>query len=140
MEIGVTEITALQCEHSERHSIKADRIHRLMVSAMKQSLHFQLPAFHEGMEAQTFMRQHAELEAQKFIAYCGEDTENLPLGRVCRQGGEIIVMIGPEGDFSPEEIQTALHCGFQTVSLGHSRLRTETAAVVACATLHAIHA
>ncbi len=140
VEIGVTEITALQCAHSERSSIKADRIRRLMVSAMKQSLHFQLPLFHEGIEAKSFLQQHATLEEQKFIAYCGSDTVNPPLGKVCRPGGDILVMIGPEGDFSHEEIQMAQHCGFSTVSLGNSRLRTETAAVVACTTIHVIHA
>ncbi|MBO7624788.1 MAG: RNA methyltransferase, partial [Bacteroidales bacterium] len=137
VEIGVTEISCLQCEHSERFTVKAERMERLMVSAMKQSLHFRLPLFHPAVPAKDFIRQ--QNAGQRFIAWCGSDAESLPLKQACRQGGGIVVMIGPEGDFSPEEVRLARECGFQTVSLGNSRLRTETAAVVACTIVHCIH-
>lgn len=138
VEIGVTEISCLQCEHSERTSVKADRIERLMVSAMKQSLHFRLPLFHPKVTAADFIRQQHE-GSQRFIAWCGSDGDSLPLKQACKPGGDVIVLIGPEGDFSPEEVGLAKQHGFQTVSLGNSRLRTETAAIVACTIVHCIN-
>ena len=139
VEIGVTEISCLHCEHSERFTVKAERMERLMVSAMKQSLHYRLPLFHPEVSATGFIRQQQNTENQRFIAWCGDNMESTPLKQACRQGGDIVVMIGPEGDFSPEEVRLARECGFQTVSLGQSRLRTETAAVVACTIVHCIH-
>ena len=138
VEIGVTEISCLHCDHSERFTVKAERMERLMVSAMKQSLHFRLPLFHPEISAKDFIRQQQNA-GQRFIAWCGSDAETVPLKQVCRQGGGSVVMIGPEGDFSPEEVRLARECGFQPVSLGNSRLRTETAAVVACTIVHCIH-
>ncbi len=138
VEIGVTEISCLHCDHSERFTVKAERMERLMVSAMKQSLHFRLPQFHPEITATDFIRQQ-QAGSQRFIAWCGSDVDTLPLKQACQPGGRIVVMIGPEGDFSPEEVRLAKTCGFQTVSLGNSRLRTETAAIVACSIIHCIH-
>lgn len=139
VEIGISEITCLQCEHSERSNINAERMQRLMVAAMKQSLHFQLPVFNARRTFKEFMEMQRHTASQKFIAYCGEDADSLPLKQACRPGGECIVLIGPEGDFSPEEVALSKQCGFLPVSLGNSRLRTETAALVACHTVHLIN-
>lgn len=139
VEIGISEITFLQCKHSERSGIKADRIQRLMVAAMKQSLHFQLPVFNESRNFKDFMQMQQLADNQKFIAYCGEDEDILPLKRACAPCGEVVVLIGPEGDFSPEEVHLSKQCGFRPVSMGNSRLRTETAALVACHTIHLIN-
>lgn len=139
VEIGISEITCLQCEHSERSNMNAERIRRLMVAAMKQSLHFQLPVFHESCRFKDFMQTEQHAVHQKFIAYCGEDADIRPLKQACHPGGEVVVLIGPEGDFSPEEVALSKQCGFQAVSMGNSRLRTETAALVACHTVHLIN-
>ena len=139
VEIGVSKISCLICDHSERTSVKNERIQRLMVSAMKQSLHFNLPEFCPEVSFNSFVSAQRTDESQRFIAYCGEDTDTVPLSRSCRPVGETVIMIGPEGDFSPEEVLLAKQHGFQTVSLGKSRLRTETAAIVACTTIHCIH-
>lgn len=139
VEIGISEITCLQCEHSERSGLKAERMQRLMVAAMKQSLHFRLPVFNEHRSFKDFMQLQQHAGGQKFIAYCGEDGDIRPLKHACRPGGEVVILIGPEGDFSPEEIRLAKQCGFLPVSMGRSRLRTETAALVACHTVHLIN-
>ena len=139
VEIGVTEISCLHCAHSERFTVKTARMERLMVSAMKQSLHFRLPLFHPQVACMDFIRQQTAADSQRLIAYCGEDADTVSLPKACHPGGTFVVMIGPEGDFSPEEVQMAKQCGFRTISLGSSRLRTETAAVVACTLVHSIH-
>ena len=139
VEIGITEISCLQCAHSERTTVRSDRIQRLMVSAMKQSLHFRLPAFNPQMTFKQLAGRPHPNSAQCFIAYCGEDNDTLPLKQACCPGGDVTVLIGPEGDFSPEEVLEAKQNGFRPVSLGESRLRTETAALVACATIHFIN-
>ncbi len=135
-EIGITRVTPLLCHHSERKEIKADRLEKVMVSAMKQSLKAYLPQLDEMTKFATLVKQ--PFNGQKFIAHCEEQHREL-LKNVVRPGENYLILIGPEGDFSPEEIQLALDNGFLPVSLGKSRLRTETAGLVACHTFNLLN-
>ena len=134
VEIGITEITALACERSEHISVKADRVQRLMIAAMKQSLRIDLPTFTPSTSFSAFIQETQNRYAQKYIAYCGALAQNPPLlQKICQACQDTLILIGPEGDFSPKEIQQAMDCGFIPVSLGKFRLRTETSALLACA-------
>lgn len=133
MEIGVHEITPVICDHSERKVVKLNRFERVLQSAMKQSLHYRMPKLNEPINYSDFI--NTAVEGDKFIAYCEDKTEKSYLQKEIKPKEKIIILIGPEGDFSPEEIQTALNSGWKAVSLGESRLRTETAAIVACHTV-----
>lgn len=127
-EIGVDEITPIICKHSERKAIKKERLDKIVVSAMKQSLKFHLPKFNEATTFQNFIKQ--DFEGDIFIAHC-EETDKKTLKSELKPQQKITILIGPEGDFSTKEIETALQQHFIPVSLGESRLRTETAGVVA---------
>lgn len=132
VEVGVGEITLLDCDHSERSFLKTDRLERLALSAMKQSLHLTLPRINPAVKLREWLRTFAGgTPALRFIAHCEADQPRTPLGSVLEAGRDAVVLIGPEGDFSQEEIDLALQCGFKPVSLGPSRLRTETAALYA---------
>ena len=135
-EIGVNRITPLLCHHSERKEIKADRLEKVMVSAMKQSLKAYLPQLDAMTKFTTFIKQ--PFDGGKFIAHCDEQHREL-LKSVVKPGENYLILIGPEGDFSPEEIRLALDAGFVPVSLGESRLRTETAGIVACHTFNLLN-
>lgn len=135
-EIGIDEITPIICQHSERKTIKPKRFDRVLQSAMKQSLHYSLPKLNESISFAKFM-ETANAE-QCFIAHC-EETQKTNLQSLAKPGKEILLLIGPEGDFSPAEIALAKEKKFQPVSLGNSRLRTETAAIVACHTVALIN-
>lgn len=126
-EIGIDEIYFLNCRYSERKVLKTERVEKIVVSAMKQSLKARKPMVHEMM---TF-RQLVEMDfvGDKFIAHCHEG-EKLPLKHVLSGDRDTLVLIGPEGDFSEEEVALAMEHGFRPISLGPSRLRTETAALV----------
>lgn len=128
-EIGFDELTFLNCRFSERKVIKTERIQKILVSAIKQSLKARLPKLNEMMDFNKFIRQ--PFNGQKFIAHCYEGEKPL-LKDIVRRGEDALVLIGPEGDFSEEEVKLAVEQGFQPISLGRSRLRTETAALVAC--------
>ena len=128
-EIGFDELTFLNCRYSERKVIKTERIHKILVSAIKQSLKARLPQLNEMTDFNRFIRQ--PFTGQKFIAHCYEGEKQL-LKDSLQRGEDALVLIGPEGDFSEEEVQEALAHGFRPISLGPSRLRTETAALVAC--------
>lgn len=130
-EIGIDEITPIICNHSERKVVKINRYERVLQSAMKQSLHYQLPQLNEPTSFTEFVK-NANAE-QLFIAHCEDQIKN-PLQTLLLPNKEVILLIGPEGDFSPEEITMALHHHFVPVSLGKTRLRTETAAIVGCHT------
>lgn len=132
-EIGMHEVTPVICDHSERKHVKLNRFERVLQSAMKQSLHFTLPTLNEVVNLKEFLKK--DISGQKFIAHCEEKKERFQLKEKLQPSGEITILIGPEGDFSSEEIQLALQLGWQPVSLGNSRLRTETAAIVACHTV-----
>ena len=135
-EIGFDELTFLDCRFSERRVIKTERIEKILVSAMKQSLKAALPALNEMTAFDRFI--DLDFKGQKFIAHCYPG-DKPALQEVARKGEDALVLIGPEGDFSPEEVASALSRGFIPVSLGKSRLRTETAALVACHTLNLIN-
>ena len=128
-EIGFDELTFLNCRFSERKVIKTERIQKILVSAIKQSLKARLPKLNEMTDFNRFIRQ--PFNGQKFIAHCYEGEKPL-LKDIVRRGEDALVLIGPEGDFSEEEVKLAVEQGFQPISLGGSRLRTETAALVAC--------
>ena len=132
-EIGIQEITPLICDHSERKAIKPGRYERVLQSAMKQSLHTFLPVLNPIAHFSEFIQQ--EKKGQQFIAHCEAGENKVPLKHQIQKHGEITILIGPEGDFSEEEIKMALENNWQPVSLGNNRLRTETAAIVACHTV-----
>lgn len=128
-EIGIQEITPIICENSERKVIKIDRFQKIIESAMKQSLHYYLPKLNEPIAFKEFIKK--EFTSQKFIAHC-EETDKKTLKSELILNQDVVILIGPEGDFSVKEIETSLQNKFIPVSLGNSRLRTETAGVVAC--------
>jgi 16S rRNA (uracil1498-N3)-methyltransferase len=135
-EIGVDVITPVFCRHSERAVLKPARLEKVMVSAMKQSLKTVLPVLNEPVSFTEIVRSATEKE--KFIAYCETGEESL-LSKVYKPPEDVTILIGPEGDFSPEEVVLARENGFVPVSLGPSRLRTETAGVVACHTINMLN-
>ncbi|MCX6266593.1 MAG: 16S rRNA (uracil(1498)-N(3))-methyltransferase [Bacteroidetes bacterium] len=131
-EIGIDEITPLFCEHSEREIVKLPRLEKVIVSAMKQSLKAWLPKLNEPAKYKEFIRR--DFNGQKFIGYC-ETGDESALHTIYLKGSEVLVLIGPEGDFSKNEVDLSVMSGFSPVSLGSSRLRTETAGIVACHTI-----
>jgi 16S rRNA (uracil1498-N3)-methyltransferase len=131
-EIGLDEFTPLICRHSERRQIHINRLVKVAVAAMKQSVKAYLPTIHEIIPFEKFISQN--FQAEKFIAHCAPG-EKPNLFSLIRQKEDILVLIGPEGDFSPDEIDLAKQHGFQEISLGNSRLRTETAALAAVHTV-----
>jgi 16S rRNA (uracil1498-N3)-methyltransferase len=131
-EIGFHEFTPIICEHSERKVIKTDRLEKILLSAMKQSNQYFLPKINEPISFKNFIQM--EQNGQKFIAHC-EDTQKLSFASQINTGEKYTVLIGPEGDFSTQEIELAIENKFIPVSLGNNRLRTETAALVACHTV-----
>lgn len=132
-EIGFDELSFLNCRFSERKVIKTERIEKIVVSAMKQSLKAWKPVVNEMTDFGKFMQR--DFSGQKFIAHCYEGEKPL-LKDVLRSGEGALVLIGPEGDFSKEEVEKAEAMGFRAISLGQSRLRTETAALVAVHTMN----
>lgn len=128
-EIGFDTLTPIECRYSERRIVKPERIEKILVSAAKQSLKAYVPKLNPMVDFDTFMS--GVTEQQRFIAHC-HDLPKQYLLDTCRPGGDVLVMVGPEGDFSEQEVAAALEHGFSSVSLGDSRLRTETAGVVAC--------
>ncbi len=135
-EIGISEITPIWCHRSERKQVKHDRLEKILVSAMKQSLQATIPTLNQAISFEKLILQSSESE--KFIAHCEEGEK--PHLKHAYEGTDALVLIGPEGDFSPEEIQLALDHDFKPISLGETRLRTETAALVANQIIHLHHA
>lgn len=136
-EIGIDAITMLKCRYSERKEVKTERLNKILISAMKQSLKATLPSLEGMTDFKKFVQQ--PFNGQKFIAHCYKDSERILLKQLYQPGENMLILIGPEGDFSEEEVELALANGFKPVSLGNSRLRTETAALVACHTIHVIN-
>lgn len=135
-EMGIDRITPIKCRYSERKELKTERIAKILVSAMKQSLKSTLPLLDEMTPIEDVIG--APFEGRKYIAYCDKSMPRRLFAKEYSPDENALIMIGPEGDFSPEEIKKALAAGFEPISLGDSRLRTETAAVVACAMCHTI--
>ena len=139
VEMGVDRIIPLRCHNSERTVLKTERLKKIMVAAMKQSLKATLPQLDEMTSIMDVIAEG--VEGTRCIAYCDamlprEQRRTLP--SVYRPGSDVMVLIGPEGDFSPEEVQAATAAGFVPVTLGESRLRTETAGLMAVASIHAM--
>ena len=133
-EIGVAEIIPLATEHSERRTLKPERENKVITAAVKQSLKAYHPRLHEMTPLRQVIKQ--PFDGQKFIAHCDAPRSALGkafLPRILHKGGDVLVLIGPEGDFSPKEIDLAVRGGFREITLGSQRLRTETAAVMATA-------
>ncbi|MGN0309905.1 MAG: 16S rRNA (uracil(1498)-N(3))-methyltransferase [Bacteroides sp.] len=135
-EIGFDELTFLNCQWSERRIVKGERIEKILVSAMKQSLKARLPKLNAMTDFTSFVKQ--PFSGQKFIAHC-HDGEKQPLRQVLHPDEDALVLIGPEGDFSPDEVAEAIRQGFTPVTLGNTRLRTETAALVAVHLMNLAH-
>ncbi|MFD2727570.1 16S rRNA (uracil(1498)-N(3))-methyltransferase [Hyunsoonleella rubra] len=128
-EIGIDTITPIICDHSERKVIKPERFERILQSAMKQSLNCYMPKLNPAMAFEDFLNQN--FESQLFIAHCAE-TDKKSLKKELKAETDVTILIGPEGDFSTKEIDLALKHNFIPVTLGETRLRTETAGIVAC--------
>ena len=129
-EVGVTRFIPIECDHSERRSIKHEREQRVITSAVKQSLKAYHPALDELTPVKRVIAE--SFEGRKFIAHCNAECGKRDyMPSIIKKNENILILIGPEGDFSPEEINFALENGFEAISLGTQRLRTETAAIVA---------
>ncbi len=135
-EIGIDEITPLICRYSERKELKSERLEKVIIAAMKQSQKAYYPTLKPSQKFKDFIIK--PFSGQKFIAWCGEANKNL-LSKLVNPGANSLILIGPEGDFSNEEVEWAIAEGFIPVSLGESRLRTETAGLVACHTVNLIN-
>lgn len=137
-ELGVSQITPLMTKRTERANLRIERLQKIILSATKQSLKAIVPVLHPPTGfAQLISNQLQTTGIQKLIAVI--DDNNLHLWRVYTKSNDALILIGPEGDFTPEEIELAYQKGFSPVSLGRSRLRTETAAIAACHTLNMLN-
>lgn len=136
-EMGVDRIVPLLCRYSERKVLKTERLRKILVAAMKQSLKATLPQLDDLTPFDDFMK--ALPDGQRFIAYCDPAIPRRDFVKECLPESDVTILVGPEGDFSQPEIRAALDAGFIPVSLGDSRLRTETAGVFACAAIHTIN-
>lgn len=131
-EIGFDELTFLRCKFSERTVVKNERVDKILISATKQSHKAWKPVLNEMVDFKDFVK--GDFKGQKFICHCYDEPdlgEKKELKDAIREGEDVLVLVGPEGDFSIDEVKLAESMGFQSVSLGKSRLRTETAALVA---------
>lgn len=135
-EIGIDEITPVICRFSERKQVKGERLEKIIVSAAKQSVKAYFPKLNSQCNFSEFIEKYAA--SQKLIAHCYEGEKPL-LKNAAKVNEEIIILIGPEGDFSREEVELAALNGYVAISLGESRLRTETAGVAACHTVALIN-
>jgi 16S rRNA (uracil1498-N3)-methyltransferase len=131
-EIGISEISPVICRFSERKAVKHERLEKILISAMKQSKQAFLPKLNEQCSFTDFLKR--DISGQRFIGHCYEDKEKKYLSALYTPLHDVTILIGPEGDFSPEEVELAVKKDFVPVSLGNTRLRTETAGVVACHT------
>lgn len=136
VEIGIDEISFIQTSYSERRSIKLERIKKKAISAMKQSMRAYLPIIHEMVPLNSFLKNSTA--DQKFVAHL-ENKETKHLLHEAKTSKKYLVLIGPEGGFSEEEILMIKENDFKVVKIGDYRLRTETAGIVACSTLHDIN-
>ena len=133
VEIGISQITPVVCVHSERRKTKNDRLEKVMIAAAKQSGQLWLPKLN-GLERFDKFVRSVDGKTQRFIAFA--HTANPHLFSKLAPNADVVVLVGPEGDFSPEELMLAVNYGFKGVSLGQSRLRTETAGIVAVAAIN----
>ncbi len=136
-EIGIDEITPIICDNSERKVLKTERMQKVLISAMKQSLKFNLPKLNKPVKFSKIVSSN--FNGIKFIAHCEDPDQKNTLKNLIKPDQNILVLIGPEGDFSLIEITKALQHQFIPLSLGSSRLRTETAGIVACSSISVIN-
>lgn len=142
VEIGIDEISLLNCRNSERSIVKTERLDKVAIAAIKQSLTAYLPKLNEMLDLKKFITSVENFAGQKFIAHCYPPLslgERPHLKTIYNKGCDTLILIGPEGDFSMEEVKMAIDNGFQEINLGTSRLRTETAALYACATINILN-
>jgi RNA methyltransferase, RsmE family len=135
-EIGINRFHFLRCRFSERKEIRLQRIEKSVIAAAKQSFKATLPQLNEMVDFKKFVKQ--DFSGRKFIAHCHSGEKKI-LSRACKKGENALILIGPEGDFSETEVNLAIENGFEPISLGETRLRTETAALMACHTVHLIN-
>ncbi|RTY67174.1 16S rRNA (uracil(1498)-N(3))-methyltransferase [Flavobacterium sp. GSP27] len=135
-EIGIHEITPIICDHSERKVINNERFDKILLAAMKQSNELYLPKLNQAILMKDFLKHN--YEGLKLIAHC-EETDKKSLKSVLKPNENVTLLIGPEGDFSEKEIALAIDNKYIPVSLGNTRLRTETAAIVACHSIHFVN-
>ena len=137
VELGVDEITPLTCRNTEKQGIKKERINNIIISAMKQSLKAYRPVLNEPLAFREFAGfGHAGI---KMIAHCNPGQQRKKISEVYEKGMDALILIGPEGDFTTDEVEFAARNGFIPVHLGISRLRTETAAIAACHSVYFIN-
>ncbi|MFZ0282557.1 MAG: 16S rRNA (uracil(1498)-N(3))-methyltransferase [Bacteroidales bacterium] len=136
VEIGIDEITPILCRNTEKPGIKADRINNIIISAMKQSVKAFRPVLNQMVTFEEF--QDLDLPGNRMIAHCRK-SERSRIDRVYRKGEDAVILIGPEGDFTEEEVARAVNNGYKPVHLGMSRLRTETAGICACHSIYFIN-
>ena len=129
-EIGIDEITPLICDRSERKIVKEDRLNKVITSAVKQSLQAYHPVLNEATTFKDFISKQSA--TYKMIAHCVDGEPRQFISQVSHPDEKYLILIGPEGDFTPNEIQLALQNDFKPLTLGNTRLRTETAALAAC--------
>lgn len=139
VEIGVDRVVLLKCEHSERKNVREDRLEKIIVSAMKQSLKATKPTLESLMPIGTFLKEVRDNDAIKLMGYCDADYPRLRLVDEYKAGRDVIIMVGPEGDFSPSEVEQAVASGFIPVTFGDTRLRTETAALYGVTAVHVLN-
>jgi len=137
VEIGIERISFFYGKHSERRVLKLERIEKIAVAAMKQSLQSWLPRFDDAVPFTELLQTISE--PQRFIAHLPANESPVNLSKVATPGGSYVVLIGPEGDFSDNELKQALDTDFRMATLGPTRLRTETAALSACHILNFIN-
>jgi 16S rRNA (uracil1498-N3)-methyltransferase len=137
VEAGIDEITPLICRNTEKQGIKAERIENIIISAVKQSIKAYKPVLNKPVLFDEFIR--TVVDETRMIAHCSNDFGRSSIDKVCRKGEDAVILIGPEGDFSKEEIAAALENGFRPVHLGRSRLRSETAGMAACLAIYFIN-
>lgn len=129
VEIGIDEITPIICKNSERKILKIDRMKKIIQSAVKQSLQYYVPILNEPISFNTLLQKNTATQSQKFIAHCEDENNKQFLQKLATPKGELLILVGPEGDFTPNEIKTALENNYTPITLGQNRLRTETAGV-----------
>lgn len=136
-EIGLDKVVLVKCARSERKEMKVSRLEKVMVSAMKQSLKATLPEIGEIVSFKEFIKS-IPTDCQKFFGYCDDSIERIDFAAIYDPKCPVVIMIGPEGDFSPEEVEMAIANGFVPVTFGNTRLRTETAALYGVTAAHVV--
>ncbi len=138
-EIGVDEISIIDCKNCERSVVKTDRLNKVAIAAVKQSLKAYLPKVNEMIDFKKFIASTVNFTGQKFIAHCYESETKQHLKALYKREADVLILIGPEGDFSMDEVKLADSMGYNEINLGSSRLRTETAALYACTVINILN-